>query len=40
MGHSPFLGSIRAVLRTCHYSIQTEKTYLIWIKRFILFNNK
>ncbi len=23
-----------------HYSIQTEKTYLLWIKRFILFNNK
>ncbi|NQY64862.1 MAG: integron integrase [Alteromonadaceae bacterium] len=40
MGHSPFLESIRTVLRTGHYSIQTEKTYLLWIKRFIIFNNK
>lgn len=40
MSHSPFLESIRHVLRTKHYSIQTEKTYLTWIKRFILFNNK
>jgi site-specific recombinase XerD len=23
-----------------HYSIQTEKTYLLWIKNFILFNQK
>jgi len=23
-----------------HYSIQTEKAYLLWIKRFILFNQK
>ncbi len=37
---SPFLESIRHVLRTKHYSIQTEKTYLFWIKRFILFHNK
>jgi len=27
-------------LRTRHYSIRTEKTYLSWIKRFILFHNK
>ncbi|GAB2994708.1 integron integrase [Psychrosphaera aestuarii] len=40
MGQSPFLESIRAVLRTRHYSLQTEKTYLLWIKRFILYQNK
>ena len=40
MATSPFLESIRHVLRTKHYSIQTEKAYLTWIKRFILFNQK
>ena len=40
MANSPFLESIRHVMRTKHYSIQTEKTYLLWIKRFILFNQK
>ena len=38
MSNSPFLESIRQVMRTKHYSIQTEKTYLLWIKRFIIFN--
>ena len=40
MSTSPFLESIRHILRTKHYSIQTEKAYLHWIKRFILFNQK
>lgn len=40
MTRSSFLESIRQVMRTKHYSIQTEKTYLLWIKRFILFNKK
>ncbi|WP_039987099.1 phage integrase N-terminal SAM-like domain-containing protein, partial [Paraglaciecola mesophila] len=40
MTRSPFLEGIRQVMRTKHYSIQTEKTYLLWIKRFILFNKK
>ncbi|MBU2870765.1 tyrosine-type recombinase/integrase [Colwellia sp. E2M01] len=40
MSYSPFLESIRQLLRTKHYSIQTEKAYLLWIKRFILFNQK
>ncbi len=34
------LDIVRTELRTRHYSIRTEKTYLSWIKRFILFNNK
>ena len=40
MGKSPFLEQIRSIMRTKHYSIQTEKTYLLWIKRFIIFNQK
>lgn len=40
MSPSPFLEQIRHILRSKHYSIQTEKTYLHWIKRFILFNKK
>jgi len=40
MGQSPFLEQIRNIMRTKHYSIQTEKTYLLWIKRFILFHKK
>lgn len=40
MSRSPFLESIRYLMRTMHYSIQTEKAYLSWIKRFILFNQK
>jgi hypothetical protein len=40
MSPSPFLESIRHIIHTMHYSIQTEKTYLVWIKRFILFNQK
>jgi len=40
MAQSPFLEEIRNIMRTKHYSIQTEKTYLVWIKRFIIFNQK
>lgn len=37
---SPFLDRVSDVLRTRHYSIRTERSYLDWIKRFILFHNK
>ena len=40
MTQSPFLEQLRNILRSKHYSIQTEKTYLHWVKRFILFNQK
>lgn len=40
MSKSALLESIRHILRAKHYSIQTEKSYLLWIKRFILFNEK
>jgi hypothetical protein len=39
MSNSPFIESIRTELRTRHYSIRTEKTYLYWIRLFIRFND-
>lgn len=38
--HSPFLESVRETLRVRHYSLRTEKSYLHWIRRFILFHEK
>lgn len=40
MSPSPFIQSIRAELRTRHYSYQTEKTYLYWVRNFIVFSDK
>jgi len=37
---SPFLIRVRDAIRVRHYSIRTEKSYLDWVKRFILFHNK
>jgi hypothetical protein len=34
------LDKVRTELRTRYYSSKTEKAYLSWIKRFILFHNK
>ena len=34
------LDQVRHVLRFRHYSYQTEKTYVHWIKRFIFFHDK
>jgi len=34
------LEQISDALRVKHYSYQTEKSYLLWIRRFILFHNK
>jgi hypothetical protein len=31
---------VQDVIRLKHYSYQTEKTYVHWIKRYILFHNK
>lgn len=38
--HSPFLQQVRDQIRFLGYSIRTEKTYLLWIKRYILYHNK
>jgi site-specific recombinase XerD len=32
--------SVRDLLRRRHYSLRTERAYLNWIRRFILFHNK
>ena len=37
---SPFLQSLRDIIRTKRYSLQTEKSYLYWVKFFIMFNDK
>lgn len=37
---SPFMESVRRVLRTHHYSYRTEQAYLHWIKRFIFYHDK
>jgi integron integrase len=34
------LDQVKDLLRTLHYSYQTEKAYLFWIKRYILHHNK
>lgn len=34
------LEQVRACLRSKHYSLRTEETYVQWIKRFILFHGK
>jgi len=37
---SPFIERIRAELRVRRCSLQTEKSYLFWIRNFIYFNGK
>ena len=34
------LDQVRSLIRMKHYSIRIEKTYVSWIKRFIVFHNK
>ena len=34
------LDQVRAAIRTRHYSIRTEESYVNWVKKFILFHNK
>ncbi|PMB17675.1 phage integrase N-terminal SAM-like domain-containing protein, partial [Fischerella thermalis] len=34
------LEQVQDVIRVKHYSYQTEKTYIYWIRRYILFHNK
>ncbi len=40
MSHSPFLNKVREAVRVRHYALATEKTYVHWVKRFILFHGK
>jgi len=40
VGSSKLLAQVRDTIRLKHYSIRTEKAYLQWVKRFILYHNK
>jgi len=40
MSDKKLIEQIRDKIRLKHYSIRTEKTYVDWAKRFILYNNK
>ncbi len=40
MSHSPFLDKVREAVRVRHYARTTEKTYVHWVKCFILFHGK
>jgi integron integrase len=37
---SPFLNEVIKAIRVRHYSIRTEKSYVGWIRRFILYHGK
>lgn len=34
------LDQVRARLRTLHYALRTEQSYVDWIRRYILFHGK
>jgi hypothetical protein len=34
------LDQVRDIIRLKHYSIRTERAYVDWVKRFILFHQK
>lgn len=36
---SEFLNNARNVMRVRHYSYETEKIYIYWIKHYIYFHN-
>ena len=36
---SALLNQVRDIMRTRHYSLQTEKTYIYWMKKYIFFHN-
>ncbi len=37
---SQLLDEVRNTLRVHHYAVKTEKAYVQWVKRFILFHKK
>jgi hypothetical protein len=37
---SKLLNQVRNIIRVKHFSYSTEKTYVDWIFRFIIFHNK
>jgi integron integrase len=40
MKHSPFLDQVSKVIRTYQLSYRTEKNYVNWVNRFIVFHNR
>ena len=40
MKKSKLLDEVRNIIRIKHYSYSTEKTYIDWIYRFIIYHNK
>lgn len=40
MQKKKLLDLVREQIRVRHYSIKTERTYISWIKRFILYHHK
>lgn len=34
------MDQVRETIRTMHYSIRTEQSYVQWIRQYILFHNK
>ncbi|MBD3376626.1 hypothetical protein GF406_16440 [candidate division KSB1 bacterium] len=40
MAEKRLLDQVRDVLRVKHYSLKTEKAYLHWITRFVIYHNK
>ena len=38
--HSPFLNEVIRAVRVRHYRLRTEKAYVGWVKRYILFHGK
>src|SRR5690242_588401 len=36
----PLLDAVRATIRRLHYSRRTEKAYVFWVRRFVLFNRR
>ena len=40
MPKSQLLEKMRAEIRLLHYSLRTEQSYVHWVKRFILYQNK
>ena len=37
---SKLMDQVRMSIRTRHYSLRTEQTYINWIRQFIVFNSK
>jgi hypothetical protein len=34
------MDAVRRTLRTLHYSLQTERAYVRWIRRFVMFSGR